>query len=276
MDKELQFAKALQKVKELAKLSGNVISKAEIDEQFASLDMDEEQMKLVYEYLEKANIGIDKEIDTDALLTGEDTNYLQFYLEELKELPVVTEGEKEAVTLSAMAGDETAQVKLIEIMLPEVIDFAKLYAGQGVLLEDLIGEGNVALTMGVTMLGCFENAMEAQGALGKMIMDAMEELIASYITEDEVDQKIAERVNGIMEKAKDIYALCERGFADKILLSHDGLTFNGFHTNACIREDNPHEPIFSYLIPEMRKIGFNENEIDTFITQNPKNMLLCR
>lgn len=226
MDKELQFAKALQKVKELAKLSGNVISKAEIDEQFASLDMDEEQMKLVYEYLEKANIGIDKEIDTDALLTGEDTNYLQFYLEELKELPVVTEGEKEAVTLSAMAGDETAQVKLIEIMLPEVIDFAKLYAGQGVLLEDLIGEGNVALTMGVTMLGCFENAMEAQGALGKMIMDAMEELIASYITEDEVDQKIAERVNGIMEKAKELAEALGRKVTKEELAEETGLAMD--------------------------------------------------
>ena len=204
MDKELQFAKALQKVKDLAKLSGNVISKAEIDEQFAELSMNEEQMKMVYEYLEKANIGIDKEVDTDALLTGEDTNYLQFYLEELSELPKVSEGEKEAVTLSAMAGDEASQMKLIEIMLPEVIDFAKLYAGQGVLLEDLIGEGNVALTMAVTMLGCFENANEALGAVGKMIMDAMEELIVSYVAEDDVDKKIMERVNNINEKAKEL------------------------------------------------------------------------
>lgn len=204
MDKELQFAKALQKVKELAKLSGNKISKAEVDEQFTNLQMDEEQMQMVYEYLEKANIGVDKEIDTDALLTGKDTNYLQFYLEELKEIPTVTEGEKEAVTLSAMAGEEEAQAKLIEILLPEVVDFAKLYAGQGVLLEDLIGEGNVALTLGVTMLGCFENAKEALGALGKMIMDAMEELIVSYVAEDDVDQKIAERVNNIADKAKEL------------------------------------------------------------------------
>ena len=116
MEKELQFAKTLQKVKELAKLSGNQISKAEIDENFASLDLDEEQMKLVYEYLEKANIGIDKEVDTDALLTSEDTNYLQFYLEELQGLPEVSEGEKEAITLSAMAGDEEAQAKLIQII----------------------------------------------------------------------------------------------------------------------------------------------------------------
>ncbi len=204
MDKELQFARALQKVKELAKLSGNAISKEEIDEQFGELQMSEEQMKLVYEYLEKANIGIGKEVDTDALLTTEDTGYLQLYLEELKELPVVSEGEKEATILSAMAGDDVAQAKLIQILLPQVIDLAKLYAGQGVLLEDLIGEGNVALTIGVTMLGCFENAGEAQSAIAKMVMDAMEELIVSYVAEDEVDQKIAQRVNTISDKAKEL------------------------------------------------------------------------
>lgn len=204
MDKELQFARTLQKVKELAKLSGNVITKAEIDAEFAKLQMDEEQMKLVYEYLEKNNIGIDKVLDTDTLLTTEDTNYIQFYLEELKELPKVSEGEKEAIILSAMAGDDAAQAELIQILLPEVPNLAKLYAGQGVLLEDLIGEGNVALTIGVTMLGCFENAAEAQGAIAKMMMDAMEELIVSCVAEDEVDQKIAERVNTISDKAKEL------------------------------------------------------------------------
>ena len=97
-----------------------------------------------------------------------------------------------------------AQAKLIQILLPQVVDLAKLYAGQGVFLEDLIGEGNVALTIGVTMLGCFENAKEAQGAIVKMIMDAMEELIISYVAEDDVDQKIAQRVNDISDKAKEL------------------------------------------------------------------------
>lgn len=204
MDKELQFSKTLQKVKDLAKLSGNTISKEEVDEAFREMEFGEEQMKMVYEYLEKANIGIDKEVDTEALLTTEDEGYLKFYLEELRELPTVSEGEKEATILSAMAGDDAAQEKLIQILLPQVIDMAKLYAGQGVLLEDLIGEGNVALTIGVTMLGCFENAGEAQGAIAKMIMDAMEELVVSYVAEDEVDQKIAERVNSISDKAKEL------------------------------------------------------------------------
>lgn len=204
MDKELQFSKNLQKVKDLAKLSGNTISKAEIDEVFSEMEFNEEQMQMVYDYLEKSNIGIDKEVDRDALLTTEDAGYLQFYLEELKDLPMVSEGEKEGTILSAMAGDDVAQAKLISILLPQVVDLAKLYAGQGVLLEDLIGEGNVALTIGVTMLGCFENAKEAEGAVVKMIMDAMEELIVSYVAEDDVDQKIAQRVNDISEKAKEL------------------------------------------------------------------------
>lgn len=223
MDKELQFAKTLQKVKELAKLSGNTISKEEVDAQFNALGMNEEQMKLVYEYLEKANIGIDKEVDTDTFLTTEDTNYLQIYLEELKELPTVSEGEKEATVLSAMAGDDVAQAKLIQLLLPQVIDLAKLYAGQGVLLEDLIGEGNVALTIGVTMLGCFENAGEAQGAIAKMIMDAMEELVVSYVAEDEVDQKIAERVNVVSDKAKELAEALGRKVTKEELAEETGL-----------------------------------------------------
>ena len=226
MDKELQFAKALQKVKELAKLSGNTISKAEIDEEFEKLALDEEQMKLVYEYLEKANIGIDKEVDTEALLTTEDAGYLQFYLEELKELPTVAEGEKEATVLSAMAGDEGAQAKLIQILLPQVVDLAKLYAGQGVLLEDLIGEGNVALTIGVTMLGCFENAGEAQAAIAKMIMDAMEELIVSYVAEDDVDRKIAERVNETSDKAKELAEALGRKVTKEELAEETGMALD--------------------------------------------------
>ena len=35
---------------------------------------------------------------------------------------------------------------LIEIHLADVAEIAKLYAGQGVLLEDLVGEGNLALS----------------------------------------------------------------------------------------------------------------------------------
>ena len=49
--------------------------------------------------------------------------------------------------MSVMAGDRAARQQLTESFLREVADIARLYAGQGVPLEDLIGEGNVALAV---------------------------------------------------------------------------------------------------------------------------------
>lgn len=78
------------------------------------------------------------------------------------------------------------------------------------------------------------------------------------------------------QKAKDLYTLCERGFSDRILLSHDGLVYNGFRADAHLREDNPYTPIFEHLLPAMREVGFGEEELKKLITDNPKRMLLCQ
>ena len=107
-------------------------------------------------------------------------------------------------------------------------------------------------------------------------MDYVTEILKSgcYVGFDRIYNSA---VSGYFEqKAKDIYTLCERGFAEKIILSHDGLVFNGFHTGAAIREDNPYTPIFDHLIPAMLQIGFTESEIQKFFTSNVKNMLKCR
>ena len=62
--------------------------------------------------------------------------------------------------MSALAEDRDAQAKLVEIYLPQVVELSKLYAGQGALVEDLIGEGNVAVAAAVTMLACVESIEE--------------------------------------------------------------------------------------------------------------------
>ena len=79
-----------------------------------------------------------------------------------------------------------------------------------------------------------------------------------------------------VKKAEDIRCLCEKGYTERILLSHDALTFNGFHTGAEIREDNPYIFIMEYLIPELRNRGMTDQLIEQLISQNPVNMLLSR
>ena len=204
MNKELLFAQTLEKVRALAKEQGNCISEEQVKQEFEALELNNDQLQLVFDYLVKHKVGINEPVNMDDYLTDEERNYLQDYLDELSALPQVSEGEKEAITISAMAGDISAQNRLTEIYLPDVVEIAKIYTGQGVLLEDLIGEGNVALAMGTTMLGCLEKPAEAQGMLAKMIMDAMEDYIAENASNEKADLKVVQKVNKVMEAAKEL------------------------------------------------------------------------
>ncbi len=224
MNREIEFGKTLEEVKHRARAQQNFITKKEVEEAFRTLSLSDEQMEMVYDYLRQNRIGVDEPADADAFLQEEERSYLDSYLEALEAIPAVTEGEREAITLSAMAGDADAVRRLTELMLPEVPQIAKLYTGQGVSLEDLIGEGNVALTLGVTMLGALEHADEAQGMLGKMMMDAMEDCIAENAAAKESDQKIADKVNKVADAANALQEEMRRKVTVEELMEESGFS----------------------------------------------------
>lgn len=224
MDKEIAFAKTLEEVKRTARAQQNFITKKEVEEAFSALSLSAEQMEMVYDYLRQNKIGVDEPADADAFLEEEEKNYLDDYLEALRAIPRATDGEREAITLSAMAGDADAVKRLTELMLPEVPQIARLYTGQGVGLEDLIGEGNVALSLGVTMLGALEHADEAQGMLAKMMMDAMEDCIAASAAEEKSDRKIADKVNKVADAANALKEELRRAVTVEELMEESGLS----------------------------------------------------
>ena len=80
-----------------------------------------------------------------------------------------------------MAGEHSAQKELSEQMLASVVDIAKLYSGQGVSIEELIGAGNEALVTGVKLLGHLDSPQEVDGELGRRVMDSMEDLISAML-----------------------------------------------------------------------------------------------
>ena len=92
------------------------------------------------------------------------------------------------------------------------------------MLEDLIGEGNVALAVGVEMLGALESAREVPGTLAKMAMDAMEELIRETEDDHKVDSKIADKVNEVSEEAKKLAEALNRKITVEELVEETGLT----------------------------------------------------
>lgn len=222
--KELLFARTLEQVKKKAKEQNNCISKEQVREAFEELDFSEEQLQMVFDYLKRHKIGIEKPVDLDDYLTESEMDYLEEYRKELALLEKVSEGEKEAIILSAMAGEMQARERLIQIFLPQVMEIARLYTGQGVYLEDLIGEGNVALTVGVTGLGAFEHAREAEGALMRMVMDAMEDCVVENMQESDKDKKVAAKVNKVAEKARELADELHRKVTAEELASESGMS----------------------------------------------------
>lgn len=223
MNKELEFAKKLEAVRKLAKAQGNMLSQEQVEEAFSEIGITGAQLEPVFQYLKTKNIGIGEPINIEEVLTPEDIDYLTEYVESLKELPVFSEGEKRAYAMSAMAGDSVGKLNIINLFLPQVVDIAKLYSGQGVLLEDLIGEGNVALATGVEMLGCLEDPEEVDGMLGKMIMDAMEDYIAENTEAKKADMKVVDKVNLISEQAKELAETLHRKITVKELAQETGI-----------------------------------------------------
>ena len=74
------------------------------------------------------------------------------------------------------------------------------------------------------MLGALEQAAEAQGMLGKMIMDAMEDYIAQNAEESRKDKKIAEKVNKVADAARELSGELHRKVTVEEVMEESGLS----------------------------------------------------
>ena len=70
---------------------------------------------------------------------------LQIYLNEIGQIPLLSEEEERSLGEKSARGDEEARRKLSESNLRLVVSLAKRYTGRGVPLMDLIQEGNMGL-----------------------------------------------------------------------------------------------------------------------------------
>ena len=222
-NKELVFAQTLEEIKKLAKEQGGVVLTAQIEEAFYNMGLTKEQLEPVYQYLNAKNIGIGEPVDLEEKLLGTERDYLEDYMRDLEGIRRLTSGEKEAFLYRAMAGEEEAKMVILNHFLSDVVDIAKLYIGQGVLLEDLIGEGNLALAGGVELLGSMESAEEAEGMLVKYVMDSMENYIKENSDARQFDLQMAEKVNYINEQAKELAESLHKKITMKELSEETGI-----------------------------------------------------
>ena len=205
---EKEYKEALERAVRLAHEGRNYISEEEYQKIFSPLNMSKEQDELTRKYFEGLNISFGERKDEDERdmpLEKEDGNYLSFYLESLEGLKEYSDDEKKKIFDSAISGDiDEVREDLINMHLKDVVDIAKLYVYHGMSLEDLIGEGNIGLMMAVDILGTVDSMEEAEGLIGKTVMDSMDAAIKrDRELKDEMDL-ILERINNITALAKEL------------------------------------------------------------------------
>ena len=204
MNEQEEFLKKINELTELALDQENVIFEDQLYMIFPEVKGDSTKLDIIKSFLNEKKIGLNKKLELNELITEDEKNYLDFYLEELKEIEELSKGEREGYLLSAMAGDEDAKLKIINDSLKNVVDISRLYAGQGVLVEDLIGEGNLALISALDFLGSCESASDAETLLSSRVMDAMQDLVAANMDESSSEEKLLKKVEKVSKAAKEL------------------------------------------------------------------------
>lgn len=174
--KEALLQKKLAELIEQGKKDKKLPSKLLIDA-LDALDADADQTDRVYDALEAAGIEIDvgdvldiignndlleptasqlkqeaeaEMVDTEAMSDALPlTDPVRMYLKEIGRVPLLTPEEEQQLAQRIANGDEAARQKMIEANLRLVVAVAKRYAGRGMLLLDLIQEGNMGLLKAV-------------------------------------------------------------------------------------------------------------------------------
>lgn len=178
VSEETKFLESLPALKKLAQSKKNVLEIQEINNFFLKMDLDEEKMEKIIEYLEHEGVDVlrisdDKDdVDDDIILSMEaegDTpdneeienidltvpdgvsieDPVRMYLKEIGKVPLLTADEEVELAKRMEEGDPEAKKKLAEANLRLVVSIAKRYVGRGMLFLDLIQEGNLGLIKAV-------------------------------------------------------------------------------------------------------------------------------
>lgn len=176
-DETKKFMERMRALLDLAKSKKNVLEIAEINNFFKDIDLTEERIEKIIEFLEQKNVDVlqiseDKDTDDDMILELENNGEVpdddeienidlsvpdgisiedpvRMYLKEIGKVPLLTADEEVELAKRMEEGDVEAKKKLAEANLRLVVSIAKRYVGRGMLFLDLIQEGNLGLIKAV-------------------------------------------------------------------------------------------------------------------------------
>ena len=198
MDEQSKFKEALASVTIRAEENGGKLSAEEAKELLKDMEFNDEQMSMIYAYLASKGYVVEGAVlpeKEQEPYTEEEEEFLEQYRKDMKSMRRQTEEVLQELFSAALAGEQEAIRLLTEHYMEKVLAVAEEYAHRGMLIQDLIQEGNIGLLM-------TEDYLERE--IRKTIRAAMDEQSGETRVGEEVTGKLNKLADSITELTEDL------------------------------------------------------------------------
>lgn len=210
------FTETLHEVAEIIRTSAGTLSKEEILDYFKDMNLNEQQKSMVLEFLltpreeieEEGNQDDSQEKEKQEQIEPLKNSKFEFYLEELKELPVYSEKKMQQMYEELLKGDESVIQKIADGWLNRVVETVKELAPAEEEFEDMVQEGNLALFLKLTEL-CGAGNGDVQAHLQQAVEFAVKTSIIAFEGEKEEEKTVVAKA-ALVREAKN-YLSKEKG-----------------------------------------------------------------
>ena len=238
-DTQAAFMEAMNGLKEYAKVNGGFITKDDVLSYFKDLDLDDGKLQMVYGYLMANNIKIKgaasedneflKMMETaeaeeiqkqeaeetkqeeqagakqleESLDYAEDEKYLQLYLEDLKQVDMLSDTSLAFLLMNIVEDNDKNSLELLsQSFLGKVTEWITPYRGKGVLACDLVQEGNLAMLSYIGQKQ-WANNYEWKDKIKEGVRELVEGSLEMMIDEQKESNQVAGRVLGKVNLVND-------------------------------------------------------------------------
>lgn len=207
MENREKFLASLDTLVNLAQTQGKSITMEQIKEEFKGGELTEDQFEPIYAYLAENKITVKNYIPTHTAdeveeVTKEESAFLSMYMEDLEAITECDEAELEDLAGKIRNRDDIAKNRMVEGNLAFVVEIAKSYQGRGVLLGDLIQEGNIGLMGAVARLETEEPGKDVKGYIEQQIRGYLDLVLEEEYAENVTEKEAVIKVSRLSQAAK--------------------------------------------------------------------------
>ena len=199
------FMETLRAVAEVCRTSTDSLSKEEILNYFEGMELTEEHVEMIYQYLQlppEVQTGEPEPEEEEAQIVEEEPEeeniYFKMYLDDLEQIEEMSDDEMQKAYEKLLAGDADVIGTICESWLGSIAQMAIPYAAQGANLQDVIQEGNMGLLLKLSEL---VGAGDVPG-VNAILEGAVSAAMIAY-TEENLEDQVADLLRKEQEKKND-------------------------------------------------------------------------